>query len=94
MEAFKRRALLVGAGIAALVSVVLLLWKVPAWEVAPLRKMYFEKDVFEAEDRVRATLAQILGGAFVLAGLGFTWWRIEVARQGKSPTDLREPSNS
>jgi uncharacterized protein YjbI with pentapeptide repeats len=61
----------------------LLLWQIPNWEVSSLRSAYSEIDVIEAEDKARATLAQIMGGAFILAGLGFTWWRIEVARQGQ-----------
>lgn len=62
---------------------VLSLWQIPQLEVAPLRKSYLEIAVFEQEDRARATLAQIIGGAVVLAGLWFTWQRIEISRQGQ-----------
>jgi hypothetical protein len=37
----------------------------------------------EAEDRARATMAQILGGFYLLAGLYFIWRRLESAREGK-----------
>lgn len=61
------------------------LWKVPEYEIAPLTKLYgvSQLTLFEEEDKARVTLAQILGGAILLAGLGFTWWRIEVGRQGQ-----------
>jgi hypothetical protein len=69
------------AGLAIVVTVlVLALWKVPQWQTNPAR---IAPKQFEAEDHARATLAQILGGAFLLAGLYFTWQRLEVAREGQ-----------
>lgn len=63
----------------------LALWKIPQHEVASLARIpgLSRATVFEEEDRARVTLAQILGGAILLAGLGFTWWRIEIGRQGQ-----------
>jgi hypothetical protein len=63
----------------------LALWKIPQHEVAPLTKIrgLSQVTVFDEEDKARVTLAQILGGAILLAGLGFTWWRIEIGRQGQ-----------
>jgi hypothetical protein len=60
---------------------VLALWKVPQWQ----RNLAITDPakVDEAEDHHRATLAQILGGAFLLAGLYFTWQTLQVAREGQ-----------
>jgi hypothetical protein len=71
--------------IATVIIFAFALWKIPEIEVSPLRAAHGVSalDVFMAEDRARSTLAQIMGGAIVLAGLGFTGWRIEVARQGQ-----------
>jgi hypothetical protein len=71
------------AAIGGLILCTALLWQVPKWEVASLRPNSPEPQVIEAEDKARSTLAQILGGAFIFVGLGFTWWRIEISRQGQ-----------
>jgi Pentapeptide repeats (8 copies) len=74
-----------GMVVLIVVAFALMLWKVPQYEIANLdhESGVTAVDVFNAENRARVTLAQILGGAFLLVGLGFTWWRIEVARQGQ-----------
>ena len=41
------------------------------------------KDLIELKTKVRATWAQIVGGAFVLIGLYLAWKRLEVAREGQ-----------
>jgi len=64
-----------------LVGSVLALWKVPQWQRNLAITNPAQAD--EAEDRHRATLAQILGGAFLLAGLYFTWQTLQVAREGQ-----------
>jgi hypothetical protein len=69
------------AGLVILFSVsVLALWKVPQWQTSPALTTPAR---FEAEDHARATLAQILGGLFLLAGAYFAWKRLEVAREGQ-----------
>jgi hypothetical protein len=60
----------IGFGAAAFI-----LWKVPQWQVSSFAesdKGIRAKDLFAMEDDARKTIAQILGGAFVLAGLYFT----------------------
>jgi hypothetical protein len=61
------------------------LWKIPEHEIAPLTRVHgvSQLTLFEEEDKARVTLAQILGGAILLAGLVFTWKRIDVSRQGQ-----------
>jgi hypothetical protein len=58
----------------------LALWQVPKWQTNPSLSIPAQ---VEAEDHAGATLAQILGGLFLLAGLYFTWRRLEVAREGQ-----------
>ena len=57
----------------------------PERQVASLKDVYgvSAMDVKDAENRARATWAQILGGAILLVGLGFTWRRIDLAREGQ-----------
>lgn len=70
---------------AALVIVAIVagvLWKVPRWQVRRLvQSGVGPKDVAELENAARATLAQIVGGAFFLATLYFTWQTLQVDRQ-------------
>jgi hypothetical protein len=69
------------AGLVIVFSVsVLALWKVPQWQTSPALSTPTR---FEAEDHARATLAQILGGFFLLTGIYFTWRNLEVAREGQ-----------
>lgn len=83
--AFARRRAWQLAICSVLILFIVALWKVPEYEIASLTKV---RDVspltlFEEEDKARVTLAQILGGAILLAGLGFTWLRIQLGRQGQ-----------
>jgi uncharacterized protein YjbI with pentapeptide repeats len=56
------------------------LWKIPQLQVQSLPAG--EKRI-ELENSNRATLAQILGGAFVLAGLYFTWQNLLVSKEAQ-----------
>jgi len=72
------------AGIIVLVLFILFilsLWKIPGWQVAGAALS--DKERLELMDKARGTIAQIWAGIVVLAGLGFTWYRIEVAREGQ-----------
>jgi uncharacterized protein YjbI with pentapeptide repeats len=64
---------LVGLGILA--SIGLILWIVPAWQVAKLQGLD-NKHLFDKENEARKTIAQILGGLALLIGIYFTWRRI------------------
>jgi hypothetical protein len=53
---------------AALLAAMFAIWKVPQWQVELSPKLS-SKNRFDRENEARKTLAQILGGIFVLAGL-------------------------
>jgi hypothetical protein len=67
-----------------LISSVFALWWVPRWQTANLKDAgdVTTDQAAKAENDARATLAQILGGLFLLAGLYFTWRRVEIAERG------------
>ena len=68
-----------------LLGVFLLLWLVPKWQVAPLIAAHAPaKDIFDAENAARTTLAQIFGGLLLVAGAVFAGWQVIVARQGQA----------
>ncbi|MGD0073226.1 MAG: pentapeptide repeat-containing protein [Candidatus Binataceae bacterium] len=68
-----------------LLVVFLLLWLVPKWQVAPLIAAHAPaKDIFDAENAARTTLAQIFGGLVLVAGAVFAGWQVNVARQGQA----------
>lgn len=50
---------------------VFVLWKAPKWQVRSLQELQ-PKELFELENEARKTMAQILGGGLLLAGLYFT----------------------
>ena len=75
----------------------LALWKVPEWQVAPQRsrlaatsdlstsdRFLLEKELFQAENAARGTLALILGAAGLLLGLSVAWRRFETSREARS----------
>ncbi len=53
------------------------LWKIPKWQVASVGQLP-PKDVFELRNEARKTLAQILGGILLAAGLYFTYQTLQV----------------
>src|SRR5262245_49902707 len=67
---------LLGGGLVVLVLIWLPKWQAARPELTPQAR-------FEAENEARKTLAQIIGGAAVLAGLYFTWGTLEVSREGQ-----------
>lgn len=52
----------------------LLLWKIPQWQVADSGLTL--KEQLHQENENRKTMAQIIGGAFILVGIYLTWRRI------------------
>lgn len=67
-----------GVTVAGSVLVLLfILWKVPQWQVAD--PSLSAKDRIELENKARATLAQIVGGMFILVGLYLTLRRVQTA---------------
>jgi hypothetical protein len=53
---------------AAIIAAALALWKLPKWQAARSQGIS-SKNRFEREDDARKTLAQVIGGIFLLAGL-------------------------
>src|SRR5919198_912378 len=75
----------------------LALWKVPELQVEPARgrlaaetelsaskRLLLDKELFQAENAARSTLAVIVGAAGLLLGLAAAWRRIEAGRQARS----------
>jgi hypothetical protein len=65
------------------IVVGLSLWKLPQCHVAGSEFGIEDHIRLERINEARKTIAQIWAGFAVLAGLGFTWYRIEVAREGQ-----------
>lgn len=81
-SAVKRRAVFLKlAVIFAGIVVILLLWRLPKVEVAGLALS--DKDRFDRENEARKTLAQILGGVFLLAGLYSSVKTFKLSRDGQ-----------
>jgi Pentapeptide repeats (8 copies) len=59
-----------------------LLWVVPKLQVSRLTSVS-QSERFKLENDARTTLAQILGGAFLLLGLVATWTTIRISERGQ-----------
>lgn len=70
--------LLVGALSFALLLLVLILWGLPKWQASGVQDI---KDRLTVENAARQTLAQIVGGAVLIAGLFFAWANLRIAQQ-------------
>ena len=64
------------------IAVIWLLWKLPRWQVAR-SKALTDENRFDRENEARKTLAQILAGAFVLAGLYSSVQTFNLSREGQ-----------
>lgn len=71
----------VSSAILALGAAALALWFIPMWQAAIVGLQ--GQAGLELENQLRQTLAQILAGAFVLAGLYLGWRRVVVAQEGQ-----------
>src|SRR5215207_7915079 len=73
------------------------LWLVPVWQLLPARerlayesdlstseRFLLDKELFEAENAARSTLALILGASGLLLGLVIVWRRFEASRELRS----------
>ncbi len=65
----------------SLVALLLILWRVPKWQVS--RPDLSTKERTELENSTRATLTQIFAGIFLLFGAFFTWQQIITTREGQ-----------
>jgi len=68
-------------GIVVLPITLFLLWIVPTWQIASLKTTLGPKDYYALVNDTRTTLAQIVGGAVVLAGLYVTWRRLSATEK-------------
>jgi hypothetical protein len=64
------------------IAVILLMWKLPKFQVARSQGLTAENR-FDRENEARKTLAQILGGIFVLAGLYSSVQTLNLSREGQ-----------
>src|SRR5215207_549547 len=89
-----KRNLSIFGGIAAIIF-ILLLWKLPQWqsnaylasftpevlqELKAPERVQLEKNAADIENSTRITLAQIIGGLALLAGLYFTYENVKAAQ--------------
>jgi hypothetical protein len=74
----QQHLILVGAFSLGLGLVVLVLWRLPKWQAAGVQEI---KDRLTVENAARQTLAQIVGGMVLIAGLFFTWANLNVAQE-------------
>lgn len=65
----------------AVAFLFLVLWLVPKWQLAPWRQTLKPEDFVDQQNNARATLAQILGGVFVLVGLYFTGENLKTSQE-------------
>jgi hypothetical protein len=73
-----------GAVITIAVTVALfILWKGPKWQIAYLKNLTPEQRL-DRENEARKTLAQIIGGLFVLVGAGLTLRSLQLAERSQS----------
>jgi uncharacterized protein YjbI with pentapeptide repeats len=77
MAVLQRHLLLIGM-LGAGLAILILLWGLPKWQAA--RPDLTPQDRFTVENEARKTLAQIIGGAAVLAGLYFTWANLQITQ--------------
>jgi hypothetical protein len=66
------------AGVLGLGLLILMLWDVPIWQASGVWK---RKDRLTLENAARQTLAQIIGGAILIAGLFFTWANLKITQE-------------
>jgi len=62
---------------------VFILWIVPDLQIKLSKADIKGKERIELKNKLRLTLAQILGGAIILGGLFFTWKSLEVSKEGQ-----------
>jgi hypothetical protein len=71
------------AGAAGLVLLLIfVLWRGPQWQLESSEDALKAHQRIDLENKCRATLAQILGGAVLLAGLYLTWRSVDASLRG------------
>ena len=72
-EGLAEMVALVGVGV---VASGLAFWALPRWQAEEARDQGSDKEPFELENEARKTLAQALGGLFLVIGLAATWQQL------------------
>lgn len=67
--------------LSAVIFFFLVLWLVPKWQIKPWTEKLKAEDIVDQQNNARATLAQILGGVFVLIGLYFTGMNLQNSQE-------------
>lgn len=75
--------LLLYGAVSLILFFVFILWIVPYLQIKLSKADIKGKDRIELKNKLRLTLAQILGGAIILGGLFFTWKSLEVSKEGQ-----------
>jgi hypothetical protein len=79
----RTRALwLTGCAIVLVALVIVILWKVPQWQVGHYSGLT-SSQWFDHVNEARKTLATILGGLVLLGGAYFTWRNIKLLQEGQ-----------
>lgn len=68
-------------GSAAVLLVVVALWKVPQWQTAEWRGVLAPREQLDLENQVRQTIAILLAAGALLTGLGLLWRRITASER-------------
>lgn len=71
------------------ISALILLWKLPRWQVVRAGRELSASNVLELVNEYRRTLAQILGGTLLLVGLYATWEQVAIAARGATLEERR-----
>jgi len=66
-----------------LLFLTVFLWQIPIWQLRN-KKDLSRNQILTLENEFRKTVAQILGGLFVLGGLFFTWSQLSATRESIS----------
>ncbi len=74
--------LLVVVSLATLSAVTLLVTRIPQWQTS-IASIRDPKDRIAAENDIFRTVIQVLGGAFFLLGVYFTWRNLRLAQEGQ-----------
>ena len=73
-------------GVLTALVVILTIWKLPKWQLAPWKDKLEPKDIIGLENSARATLTQIIGGVVLFSGLYFTAENIRVTQENATNT--------
>lgn len=77
----------IAVALAGTVIVLLLIWRIPKWQVDRYRERLSPKEQVELEIQARSTLIQIIGGVALLASIFFTAKNLEITAKNVKSTE-------